>query len=98
MRQRYTRSTVTAKRQSGMAANRRRAHRMPCRKAQDAIPEKPTRSSQASGSEKMNEATRIAPAALELGSSGEEFQNFHELIRKARANLNQNTWDYIVGA
>jgi glycolate oxidase len=46
----------------------------------------------------MNEATRIPPAAVELGASGEEFQNLHELIRKARANLNQNSWDYIVGA
>src|SRR5258708_3327633 len=46
----------------------------------------------------MNEATRIPPAAAELGASGEEFQNLHELVRKARANLNQNAWDYIVGA
>ena len=46
----------------------------------------------------MNEATRIPPQAVELGASGEEFQNLHELIRKARANLNQNAWDYIVGA
>src|ERR1700676_4180586 len=46
----------------------------------------------------MNEATRIPPQAVELGASGEEFQNLHELVRKARANLNQNYWDYIVGA
>src|SRR3981081_997933 len=46
----------------------------------------------------MNEATRIPPAAAELGASGEEFQNLHEFVRKARANLNQNAWDYIVGA
>jgi isopentenyl diphosphate isomerase/L-lactate dehydrogenase-like FMN-dependent dehydrogenase len=46
----------------------------------------------------MNEATRIPPAAVELGASGEEFQNLHELVRKARGNLNQNAWDYIVGA
>jgi isopentenyl diphosphate isomerase/L-lactate dehydrogenase-like FMN-dependent dehydrogenase len=46
----------------------------------------------------MNEASRIPPAAIELGAGGEEFQNLHELIRKARANLNQNSWDYIVGA
>ncbi len=26
-----------------------------------------------------------------------EFQNLHEIIAKARANLNQNEWDYIVG-
>src|SRR3954452_9679317 len=35
---------------------------------------------------------------VELGASGEEFQNLHEFVRKARANLNQNAWDYIVGA
>src|SRR5258706_4315624 len=47
----------------------------------------------------MNEATRIRPAtAAELGASGEEFQNLHEFVRKARAKLNQNAWDYIVGA
>src|SRR5258706_10030448 len=47
----------------------------------------------------MNEATRIRPAtAGELGASGEEFQNLHEFVRKARANLNQNAWDYIIGA
>jgi isopentenyl diphosphate isomerase/L-lactate dehydrogenase-like FMN-dependent dehydrogenase len=26
-----------------------------------------------------------------------EFHNLHELAAKARANLNQNDWDYIVG-
>jgi len=47
----------------------------------------------------MNEAPRIRPAATaELGASSEEFQNLHEFVRKARANLNQNVWDYVVGA
>src|ERR1700730_5353481 len=46
----------------------------------------------------MNEAPRIRPATAELGATTEEFQNLHEFIRKARANLNQNAWDYIVGA
>jgi len=46
----------------------------------------------------MNEISRIPPAAIELGAGSEEFQNLHELIRKARGNLNQNCWDYIVGA
>src|ERR1700709_383214 len=47
----------------------------------------------------MNDATPIRPAMVaELGASGEEFQNLHEFVRKARANLNQNAWDYIVGA
>jgi len=47
----------------------------------------------------MNEAPRIRPERnVELGASAEPFQNLHEFIRKARANLNQNAWDYIVGA
>jgi glycolate oxidase len=47
----------------------------------------------------MNEAPRIPPARnVELGASDEPFQNLHEFVRKARANLNQNAWDYIVGA
>src|SRR3984893_2105189 len=51
------------------------------------------------GEDTMNEATRIRPAtAGELGASGEEFQNLHEFVRRARGNLNQNAWDYIVGA
>jgi isopentenyl diphosphate isomerase/L-lactate dehydrogenase-like FMN-dependent dehydrogenase len=46
----------------------------------------------------MNDATPIRPAAAsQLGASAVEFQNLHELVRKARANLNQNAWDYIVG-
>jgi glycolate oxidase len=47
--------------------------------------------------DEMNEAIRPA-RNVELGASSEEFQNLHEFIRKARANLNQNAWDYIVGA
>src|SRR6202521_393053 len=47
----------------------------------------------------MNDAKPIRPAAAaELDASAEEFQNLHELVRKARINLNQNAWDYIVGA
>jgi len=47
----------------------------------------------------MNEATPIRPARknIELGASDEKFQNLHEFVRKARANLNQNAWDYIAG-
>jgi isopentenyl diphosphate isomerase/L-lactate dehydrogenase-like FMN-dependent dehydrogenase len=30
-------------------------------------------------------------------AAASEFQNLHELIAKARQNLNQNDWDYIVG-
>ncbi|WP_441236431.1 alpha-hydroxy acid oxidase [Bradyrhizobium sp. 930_D9_N1_4] len=47
----------------------------------------------------MNDAPRIQPERnVELGASNEPFQNLHEFVRKARANLNQNAWDYIVGA
>src|SRR5881628_2830319 len=35
--------------------------------------------------------------AAELGTAAKDFQNLHELVAKARANLNQNAWDYIVG-
>ena len=47
----------------------------------------------------MHEATPIRPARknIELGASDETFQNLHEFVRKARANLNQNAWDYIIG-
>ena len=47
----------------------------------------------------MNEAAPIKPARnVELGASNEPYQNLHEFVRKARANLNQNAWDYVVGA
>jgi isopentenyl diphosphate isomerase/L-lactate dehydrogenase-like FMN-dependent dehydrogenase len=48
----------------------------------------------------MNDGTPAQPASrnAELGASGEEFQNLHEFVRKARSRLNQNAWDYIVGA
>src|SRR3954453_22280415 len=47
----------------------------------------------------MNDGTpaRSAQRNVELGASGQDFQNLHEFVRKARANLNQNAWDYIVG-
>jgi isopentenyl diphosphate isomerase/L-lactate dehydrogenase-like FMN-dependent dehydrogenase len=47
----------------------------------------------------MNDGTPVRPRRnVELGASGEEFQNLHEFVRKARVRLNQNAWDYIVGA
>src|ERR1700748_896702 len=47
----------------------------------------------------MNDPTPMrSPALAQLAASTEEFQNLHEFVRKARANLNQNAWDYIVGA
>src|SRR5436190_22321785 len=36
-------------------------------------------------------------AALRGGTASLEFQTLHEIIRKARQNLDQNNWDYIVG-
>src|SRR6202171_4942580 len=69
--------------------------------APEAIRERPspTRTHAFPGEDTMNEATRIRPAtAGELGASGEEFQTLHEFVRKARGNLDQNAWDYIVGA
>jgi len=30
-------------------------------------------------------------------AAGSEFYNLHEIVARARANLNQNDWDYIVG-
>ncbi|WP_316214969.1 MULTISPECIES: alpha-hydroxy acid oxidase [unclassified Bradyrhizobium] len=47
----------------------------------------------------MNEQSPVGTGwrNIELGASEEPFQNLHEFIRKARAQLNQNAWDYIVG-
>ena len=47
----------------------------------------------------MNQQISINPERknIELGASDEKFQNLHEFIQKARAQLNQNAWDYIVG-
>jgi glycolate oxidase len=43
--------------------------------------------------EKRDEA-----ALLKTASERNEFLNLHEIVHRARANLNQNSWDYIVGA
>ena len=40
--------------------------------------------------EKLDEAARLK-AAYERN----EFLNLHEIVAKARQNLNQNAWDYI---
>ena len=46
----------------------------------------------------MNDAPPLRSTRnVELGASNEPFQNLHEFISKARANLNQNAWDYIIG-
>jgi len=42
--------------------------------------------------EKLDEA-----AYLTKLSSSPDFMNLHEIVHKARQNLNQNAWDYIVG-
>jgi len=36
-------------------------------------------------------------AAMRLAASGNDFQTLHEIVAKARQNLGQNDWDYIVG-
>ena len=41
-------------------------------------------------------AGSVTMTALDVGFG--EFENLHEIVRKARQNLNQNEWDYIVGA
>lgn len=46
----------------------------------------------------MKEATTsLQASAAPIGVGAHEFENLHELVAKARANLNQNAWDYIVG-
>src|SRR5512140_796502 len=46
----------------------------------------------------MNDATRDRPAtAAQVGADAHEFENLHEIVRKARDRLDQNAWDYIVG-
>src|SRR5215217_8893737 len=36
-------------------------------------------------------------ASLRRMAGDPDFMNLHELVAKARQNLNQNDWDYIVG-
>jgi isopentenyl diphosphate isomerase/L-lactate dehydrogenase-like FMN-dependent dehydrogenase len=43
--------------------------------------------------EKLDES-----ALLQKLSTNPDFMNLHEIVHKARQNLNQNAWDYIVGA
>ena len=37
------------------------------------------------------------PMGTEIDVDANEFENLHEIVRRARANLDQNAWDYIVG-
>ncbi|MDU6731815.1 MAG: alpha-hydroxy-acid oxidizing protein, partial [Bradyrhizobium sp.] len=57
------------------------------------------KSEQGPGGWGMNQQTPIEAAwrNVELGASDEKFQNLHEFITKARIQLNQNAWDYIIG-
>jgi isopentenyl diphosphate isomerase/L-lactate dehydrogenase-like FMN-dependent dehydrogenase len=43
------------------------------------------------------EVYSIEPAAAPRGGASPEFQTLHEIVKKARQNLDQNNWDYIVG-
>ena len=46
---------------------------------------------------KTNNHNPEQAAAARLAAAPPEFQALHEIVAKARANLNQNDWDYIVG-
>ena len=41
--------------------------------------------------------TQFDEATVLRNAAAEEFLNLHEIVAKARQNLNQNDWDYIVG-
>src|SRR3954454_1537098 len=46
----------------------------------------------------MNDGITNEQAAVsQIGPAAQDFQNLHEFVRKARAQLNQNAWDYIIG-
>lgn len=42
-------------------------------------------------------ATESAAAPSPASAGAAEFEALHEIIKKARANLDQNAWDYVVG-
>src|SRR5258705_12094045 len=45
----------------------------------------------------MQEKTAAPPATARIEAPATEFLNLHEFVAKARQNLNQNHWDYLVG-
>lgn len=45
----------------------------------------------------MTSTRKDEAALLRDAATRNEFLNLHEIVAKARANLNQNEWDYIVG-
>jgi glycolate oxidase len=46
----------------------------------------------------MQEQNPEQTASQRLQAAADDFQTLHEIVAKARQNLNQNDWDYIVGA
>ncbi len=46
----------------------------------------------------MQEQNPEQMAARRLAAAEDDFETLHEIVAKARQNLNQNDWDYIVGA
>jgi isopentenyl diphosphate isomerase/L-lactate dehydrogenase-like FMN-dependent dehydrogenase len=46
----------------------------------------------------MQEKTAAPQAAEQIQASVTDFLNLHEFVAKARQNLSQNHWDYLVGA
>ena len=45
----------------------------------------------------MQERASLQTSTHDTPASASDFLNLHEIIAKARQNLNQNNWDYIVG-
>src|SRR6201981_3954049 len=45
----------------------------------------------------MNQQSPEQATAAQMAAGNVEFLNLHEIVAKARQNLNQNDWDYIVG-
>ena len=45
----------------------------------------------------MNQQSPEQTTAMQMAAGSSEFLNLHEIVAKARANLDQNNWDYIVG-
>src|SRR5205809_6548166 len=45
----------------------------------------------------MQERNSRPPSVHDTATAPNEFLNLHEIVAKARQNLNQNDWDYIVG-
>ena len=45
----------------------------------------------------MQERNSRPPSVHDTATAPTDFLNLHEIVAKARQNLNQNDWDYIVG-